>query len=84
MKNARLYTFAVLYADMLTPKKWRPKYLFTIQNGSHVISCLREYYIPKRRKHVADGGKNAGQQAGKKLFGREALYVHFHSQGGDQ
>ena len=42
MKNTRLYTFAVLYADMLTPKKWRPKYLFTIQNGSHVISCLRE------------------------------------------
>ena len=40
MKNTRLYTFAVLYADMLTRKKWRPKNLFTIQNGSHVISCL--------------------------------------------
>ena len=33
MQNTRLYTFAVLYADMLTPKKWQPKYLFTIQNG---------------------------------------------------
>ena len=29
IKNTRLYTFAVLFADMLTPKKWQPKYLFT-------------------------------------------------------
>ena len=37
MKNIRLYTFVVLFADIPTQKEL----LFTIYIGSHVINCLR-------------------------------------------
>ena len=49
MKNIRFYTIAVLFDKLPTPKVNRCLHMdiwySTFDIGSHVMSCLREYYI---------------------------------------
>ena len=48
MKNIRFYTIAVLFAKLPTPKVNRCLHMdirySTFDIGSHVISCLREWF----------------------------------------